>query len=361
MVVPLALPVVDLAVYMADPTSAAAKAEAAKAADALKSYGALLVRDPRVPEGANGEFLDMMEQYFEQPLDAKMADVRPELNYQIGATPEFVEEPCCFRDPKCQKILEDLPAEDKPVQWTGADPKWRFFHRIGPVPTESKYPQLNTAPVVPAKFADKWLSVMDTYGQQLHDAVEMVAEVAAVGLGYADAKDFVNKAKFGPHLLAPTGSDLCRFNQLNTVFAGFHYDLNFLTIHGKSRYPGLHVWARNSGIKMSVAVPDGCLLVQAGKELEWLTGGAVLAGYHEVIVNEKTIEAAERAKAAGRSLWRVSSTLFYHIASDVVLKPTGPFDEPERNAAYPAVDCGEYVRKELELISLAEGSGKPSQ
>lgn len=34
--------------------------------------------------------------------------------------------------------------------------------------------------------------------------------------------------------------------------------------------------------KMPVAVPDGCLLVQAGKQLERLTGGHVLAGFHEV-------------------------------------------------------------------------------
>jgi hypothetical protein len=44
--------------------------------------------------------------------------------------------------------------------------------------------------------------------------------------------------------LAPTGSDLNKF-EVGTVFAGFHYDLNFLTIHGKSRYPGLFAWLQN--------------------------------------------------------------------------------------------------------------------
>lgn len=29
------------------------------------------------------------------------------------------------------------------------------------------------------------------------------------------------------------------------MFAGYHYDLNLLTIHGKSRFPGLHVWLRD--------------------------------------------------------------------------------------------------------------------
>lgn len=69
----------------------------------------------------------------------------------------------------------------------------------------------------------------------------------------------------GPHLLAPTGSDLSRYGQEGTVFAGYHYDLNFLTIHGKSRFPGLYIWLRN-GQKVEVKVPVGCLLIQTGKQ-----------------------------------------------------------------------------------------------
>ena len=38
----------------------------------------------------------------------------------------------------------------------------------------------------------------------------------------------------GAHLLAPTGSDLATYD-VGTIFAAFHYDFNFLTIHGKSR------------------------------------------------------------------------------------------------------------------------------
>ena len=70
----------------------------------------------------------------------------------------------------------------------------------------------------------------------------------------------------GPHLLAPTGSDLRRHGQEGTVFAGYHYDLNFLTIHGRSRFPGLNIWLRN-GQKMGVKVPVGCLLIQTGKQV----------------------------------------------------------------------------------------------
>ena len=48
----------------------------------------------------------------------------------------------------------------------------------------------------------------------------------------------------GPHLLAPTASDLLKYDE-GTAFASFHYDLNFITIHGKSRYPGLYLWTRD--------------------------------------------------------------------------------------------------------------------
>ena len=45
----------------------------------------------------------------------------------------------------------------------------------------------------------------------------------------------VLSCRLGPHLLAPTGSDLAKYTEVNTIFAGWHTDLNFLTIHGASR------------------------------------------------------------------------------------------------------------------------------
>ena len=94
-----------------------------------------------------------------------------------------------------------------------------------------------------------------------------------------------------PHLLAPTASDLVKYNEKDTILAGFHTDLNFLTIHGRSRYPGLHIWARNTGKRLLVQFPPTgrYLLVQAGKQLEHLSGGLIKAGYHEVVVNEPTL------------------------------------------------------------------------
>lgn len=133
-------------------------------------------------------------------------------------------------------------------------------------------------------------------------------------------------------------------------------DLNFLTIHGRSRFPGLFVWTRE-GKKMLVRVPEGCLLVQAGIQAEYITGGHVLAGFHEVVVVKETLAAIERAKAAGKSLWRISSTLFSHMASDTLLEPIHHFGEDaEARDKYPPMFAGEQVSRELDAIKLGAGS-----
>ena len=100
---------------------------------------------------------------------------------------------------------------------------------------------------------------------------------------------------YSPHLLAPTASDLVKYGKKDTILAGFHTDLNFLTIHGRSRYPGLNIWARNTGKRIPVKFPatGRYLLVQAGKQLEHLSGGLIKAGYHEVVVNDATLAVSE--------------------------------------------------------------------
>lgn len=90
------------------------------------------------------------------------------------------------------------------------------------------------------------------------DGTEIAAEMCAVGLGLPKEM-FTDKMKLAPHLLAPTASDLCKYD-VGTAFAGFHYDLNFITCHGKSRYPGLFIWLRNWK-KQAVKIPQGCLLM----------------------------------------------------------------------------------------------------
>lgn len=142
--------------------------------------------------------------------------------------------------------------------------------------------------------------------------MENLAEMTAIGLGLSP-ETFRNAGRYGqvclpepvlssgtnnitsPHILAPTASDLVKYGKKDTILAGFHSDLNFLTIHGRSRYPGLNIWARNTGKRIPVKFPSTgrYLLVQAGKQLEHLSGGLIKAGYHEVVVNETTLAVGE--------------------------------------------------------------------
>jgi isopenicillin N synthase-like dioxygenase len=323
--------------------------ECLKAAQAFHKYGCCVVRDPRVNEAHNERFLDMLEQYFEKSDGVR--DARPEIGYQVGVTPEFVERP---RD-HC-RFMGAFGPDNKPLSLCPPelDPKWRFFWSIGQRPEKTKYPSLNMDPVIPVEFP-QWKEVMDMWGTKMIEAVNVLAEMTANGFGMAP-DTFTRRMRYGSHLLAPTGSNFNKFGEPGRVLAGFHYDLNFMTIHGKSRFPGLYIWTRE-GAKLSVSMPDGCLLVQAGKQLEYLTGGEVLAGFHEVVVSPATVDAISRRKANGQSLWRVSSTLFSHIGSDEVLQPLSPFDQSaEAVKKYPPVDCGEQVRQELIAINLEKSN-----
>lgn len=321
----------------------------ARVAACLRETGALVIRHPCCSTEDNDRFLDMMERYFGQASDLKLKQERPELHYQVGVTPEGVEVPRCSVDLKLQEHMKSLPEHARPIIPAGPDRKWRYMWRIGPRPSTTRFQELNAEPVIPEGLPE-WVDVMDGWGHKMIAAVEVVAEMVAIGFGLPKTA-FTSLMKQGPHLLAPTGSDLSKYADLNNVFAGYHYDLNFLTIHGRSRFPGLFIWLKD-GRKVPVKVPEGCLLLQAGKQLEWLTGGECAAGMHEVVVSASTLKAVEASQKAGKSLWRVSSTMFAHIASDALLKPLGHFATEAASNKYPPIYAGEYVEAELSTINL---------
>ena len=230
-----------------------------------------IVRDPRVDELDNNRFLDMLEQYFES-CDG-IRDARPEIAYQVGLTPSFVERPRNHCGLMGAYTDDNKPISPCPPEY---DAKYRFFWRIGPQPVNTQFPILNMDPVIPPEFP-QWKHIMDSWGSKMLDALTVFSEMAAVGFNLpSDA--FTSRMQYGPHLLAPTGSDFNKYGTLNHVLAGFHYDLNFLTIHGKSRFPGLYVWTRE-GVRISLEIPDGCLLIQVHRTLYYSTVYCILYLY----------------------------------------------------------------------------------
>lgn len=90
--------------------------------------------------------------------------------------------------------------------------------------------------------------------------------------------------------------------------------------------------------------------------MEYVTGGAIKAGFHEVVVVPETLKAIERQKALPRPLWRISSTLFYHLASDQILQPLAHFKTADALKSYPAQLVGTQVQKELGFLELSGNS-----
>lgn len=74
----------------------------------------------------------------------------------------------------------------------------------------------------------------------------------------------------------------------------------------------------------------------------------------QVVWSDKTEAACQAAKSEGRSLWRVSSTVFGHVASDQLLQPLLPFRNLPCASNYPAIKAGAYVEHELGIIALRE-------
>ncbi|XP_012574284.2 uncharacterized protein [Cicer arietinum] len=187
---------------------------------------------------------------------------------------------------------------------------------------------------------------MDSWGNKMLDTIITVAEMAAFGFGLP-RDGFTSQMHLGPHILASTGSDLNKYNQEGTVIEAYHHDLNLLTIHGSNRFPGLNIWLRNAA-RVEVKVPVGCFLIQAGKQFEWLTGGDCLTCKHEVVVTKNTINAINKAKELDRSLWRISATLYAHLASDAIMKPLDAFLMTIRAHNYLPVTAGDYVEEYAE-------------
>jgi isopenicillin N synthase-like dioxygenase len=334
--------------------------ECEKVAFCLHNYGILIFRDPRANEQENEDYVDLMEKYFKNASDKyyageQLPEAKPEYHFQVGVTPEKIE-----RARNHYEKVKHLPAEDQPQSPfpPTVDMKWRYMWKIGerPAGAQDDFPQ-----VLPEGFPD-WEDKMTSWGQKLLQAGTTAAQMAAIGMGL-DENAFTKRMEGGAHLLAPTGSDLVR-NDVGATLAGFHYDIAFMTIHGKSRYPGLQIWLRNWK-KLAVKIPKGCLLMQAGSTFEHITGGYVLSGYHEVMYNEETKRALENVKeqmaVSGneRILWRVSSTLFSHIRGEVDISPMKELAhlmDPVQAATYKRMTAFEKLMEELRATSMTADS-----
>lgn len=87
-----------------------------------------------------------------------------------------------------------------------SDAKWRFFWRVGEKPLKKISDVIDPPQHIPKDFP-QWEKTMDKWGYLMLNCVDTVSEMLALGLGLPQST-FTDRTKYGPHLLAPTGSDL---------------------------------------------------------------------------------------------------------------------------------------------------------
>lgn len=77
------LPVIDLEPYLNGVDDSKLKTLCSEVSRTLSETGALLIKDPRCSAQDNDRFIDMMENYFQQPNHFKRLQERPNLHYQV--------------------------------------------------------------------------------------------------------------------------------------------------------------------------------------------------------------------------------------------------------------------------------------
>ena len=288
------IPVIDLQYYRLSGDKDLCK----KVVECLHKTGILIVKDPRINAEYNEKFLDMMEKYYSMPYEIKKKHIRQECHYQVGLTTEFIEKPLDH----CE-LIHRLPEKDSAQKPVGKDPKARWFHRLGKVEKDTKHMDITGTNVIVDEFPE-WEETINNMGDSFLKILDILCEMISTECGLEKGY-LANLCKYGSHLIAPTFSDLEKY-----------------------------------------------FLVQSGLQIEYLTGKYIIAGLHEVVVEQDTIDMRDKLKDEGKSSVRVSSTFFSHINSDKYLEILPKFRNEENILKYPKIQEGDWLRKELEKISL---------
>ncbi len=347
----VATPVVECAPYLKAGDSEEAREACRRVARALGEYGQVIFHDPRVDFAIGEDFKSAMQAFFAKPRSVKEQCRMRHCSHQTGWTPPDAELPGAAKGKK-DAIIATLEPGQRPLPVVGHDPKERYMFPIGPrLDAEVHgYHEFNAMPIVVPPEQPELLALARTWGESLRLGGMTILEMAAIGWG-AEADSFTDRLRFGPHFLAPTGSDLVTYGKPGTVLAGFHNDMSFATVHGPATDPGLFAWT-TGGVRHPVRLPRGHLILQCGRQMQWLTGGVAHRVFHEVAAVEESRARIEAAVAKGEPYWRVATPLFLHMNTNETAEPKGGFATPEAIAAFAPYVIGERLRHALKSRGL---------
>lgn len=129
----LSVPIVDVQPFLTE--SGNYVQDCKNVAEALHTYGCLIIKDPRVNAEQNNKFLDLFERFFQKrSLDyyagRPVPDIYPEYDFQVGATPEFAERARDHKEVMSTYVNGNKAETPSPPPH---DAKWRYFYNIGDV------------------------------------------------------------------------------------------------------------------------------------------------------------------------------------------------------------------------------------
>ena len=117
-------------------------------------------------------FLDLMEDYFNQPLDDLRKDERPELGYRMGLAlggATWSSDQPCFLNMMSRSSTLDIGTQSP-------YPCYRFQWNMGEkAPYEALFSALKSSNVVPSAdfLRGRWAGIMDQLGQSMKNAYVM--------------------------------------------------------------------------------------------------------------------------------------------------------------------------------------------
>ncbi|OGH60774.1 MAG: hypothetical protein A2848_03365 [Candidatus Magasanikbacteria bacterium RIFCSPHIGHO2_01_FULL_50_8] len=315
----------------------------------LLDFGAVCVRTRTFGEEHNQRGLRAAQRYFCRPYEQRMRDVPPpELAFQVGLTPRGQE-----KTRQRYEHFDHLPREHRPTEprRNGAMSE-RLMFPVGsrPAQLDSRFLPLNSIHANPAgvtPFADD----LRACGESLIEVGLEVVRLLEIGLMLPEGR-LQQLSHAGPHLLAPNATHLDEGVDIGDVANEVHYDLNMITLFGKSNAPGLYVWI-DQKYRCSLSIPDGCVLVQAGKQLTWMTGGYINYGLHEVVATQQMFDVLTHKTPVGMPRVRTSLPLFFHVNSMQLLEPLDHLVNMPQANEYPRMLAGDYLFDELRAINLA--------
>ncbi|PIW37050.1 MAG: hypothetical protein COW24_02180 [Candidatus Kerfeldbacteria bacterium CG15_BIG_FIL_POST_REV_8_21_14_020_45_12] len=347
------LPVVNLGPYLTDPGSSAALAECEKAWKAMANFGVSVVRDPRAELRHRARFLQLMQCFGAATPELQEDCRRDQTGMAIGWWPPGRETARHWPE-----VVEGLTEENRPFtagfDRPPPDRKGRWHHRLWLPEWERNMADGLLATLKgeqiapPGEQFEGWIEANDLWGRTLLSANITHAEMVALGAGVERDYFTAGIINGGTSLLAPTIVDMSKLNEWELI-AGFHYDFDRFAMHGKANFGGLIVWTRD-GRRVRIRVPGNCFLCQAGAEAEYMTGGAIWKGFHEVVALPREIEVARTIRSAGGSPIRVGSHCFSQGRSDV-MQPHPKWRTEQTLAAYPPILASDRQAYEIRLIT----------